>query len=84
MTALTTYEEWQSRAACRGQPAAVFFAPPHFERRSAKLDREARAKAVCTTCTVRKECLAYALRIREAHGIWGGLNEEERARLAPR
>ena len=29
-------------------------------------------------CPVRKECLTFALRIREPHGIWGGLNEMER------
>ncbi len=82
MTALPTYEDWQSQAACRGQSAAIFFAPSHFERKSAKLDREARAKTVCRACAVRRECLAYALRIKEAHGIWGGLNEEERRALA--
>jgi WhiB family redox-sensing transcriptional regulator len=27
---------------------------------------------------VRAECLAYALNIREPHGIWGGLTEAER------
>jgi hypothetical protein len=24
------------------------------------------------------ECLEYAIRIREPHGVWGGLNEIER------
>ncbi len=37
-----------------------------------------RAKAICATCPVREPCLAYALRIREPHGIWGGLSEVER------
>ena len=40
--------------------------------------RERQAKAVCATCPVHKECLDFALRIREPHGIWGGLNEIER------
>ena len=31
-------------------------------------------------CPVRAECLDYALRNSIRHGIWGGLNEEERAR----
>lgn len=84
MTAFPTYDNWQAQAACRGQSAAVFFAPSHFEHKSAKLDRESRAKAVCATCPVRRACLAYALRIREAHGIWGGLNEEERRLVAAR
>jgi WhiB family redox-sensing transcriptional regulator len=29
-------------------------------------------------------CLEYALRIRESHGIWGGLNEYERRQLLRR
>jgi WhiB family redox-sensing transcriptional regulator len=80
--ALHTSEDWQARAACRGQPAAVFFAPAHFERKEARAARERQAKAICAKCEVRSECLAYALRIREPHGIWGGLNESERRALA--
>jgi WhiB family redox-sensing transcriptional regulator len=56
----------------------MFFPPAHFERKDEKLDRERRAKAICATCSVCKECLDYALRIREPHGIWGGHNELER------
>ena len=32
---------------------------------------------------MRQECLAFALRVREAHGIWGGLTEVERRNLFP-
>jgi WhiB family redox-sensing transcriptional regulator len=39
------------------------------------------AKDICARCAVREPCLAYALRIREPHGIWGGLNELERRTL---
>ena len=81
MTALPTHEDWQSQAACRGRTAGVFFPPSHFERKTAKLDREGRAKAICASCPVRKDCLSYALRIREPLGIWGGLNESERRAL---
>ena len=71
-------EEWQDKAACRGPQAAVFFPPSHFERKDEKEVRETRAKAICATCSVRKPCLDFAIRIREPHGIWGGLNEVER------
>jgi WhiB family redox-sensing transcriptional regulator len=71
-------EAWQVRAACRGPQAVVFFPPSHFERKSDKLQREDQAKAICATCVVREPCLQYALRIREPHGIWGGLSEAER------
>jgi len=47
-------------------------------RKDEKAEREQRAKAICASCSVRKDCLEYALRIREPHGIWGGLNELER------
>lgn len=59
----------------------MFFPPAHFERKDEKLDRERRAKAICATCSVRRDCLDYALRIREPHGIWGGLSEVERRSL---
>jgi WhiB family redox-sensing transcriptional regulator len=74
-------EVWQARAACRGPHAPVFFPPPQFERKDEKLAREEQAKAICATCPVREPCLAYALRIREPHGIWGGLSEAERRPL---
>ncbi len=69
---------WQWRAACRGEDAALFFAPNHFEVKEEKAARERRAKAICAGCPVRYECLEYAVRTGEAHGIWGGRNELER------
>lgn len=59
----------------------VFFPPSQFEPKDDKLERESRAKAICAQCPVREPCLRYALRIREPHGIWGGLNETERNEL---
>ena len=72
---------WQFEAACRGQDAGLFFAPSYFEKHEEKEAREAKAKVFCMRCPVRDHCLDYALRIREAHGIWGGLNEMERRQL---
>lgn len=69
---------WQLKAACRGPQAAVFFPPTVPERRDEKRFRESNAKAICEMCSVRDDCLAYALTIREQHGIWGGLSETER------
>ena len=70
---------WQERAACRGMDALLFFGPDD-EARPEREVREAKAKAICTLCPVRVQCLDYALRNSIRHGIWGGLNEEERAR----
>ena len=79
--AVQTEQEWQLKAACRGPQAAVFFPPPQFERKDEKLEREARAKDICRTCSVRTDCLDFALSIREPHGIWGGKSENERRAL---
>ena len=77
-------ETWQLKASCRGPQAEIFFPPAHAERKEEKLQREDRAKAICRTCVVRTECLDYAIRIREPHGIWGGMNEVERKLMLDR
>ena len=46
--------------------------------------RERDAKAICASCAVGPECLQCALRIREAHGIWGGTTELERRAISER
>jgi WhiB family redox-sensing transcriptional regulator len=79
----TIQESWQMKAACRGPESSIFFPPSWSERRDERERREARAKAICGACPVSRECLDFALRVREPHGIWGGLNEaERRSRLA--
>lgn len=73
---------WQDHAACRGLGLELFFGPPDGERydQDAKERREARARAVCASCEVRDDCLTYALAEPEKAGIWGGMDEDERAR----
>jgi len=39
------------------------------------------AKAVCTGCPVRAQCLEHALAHDERFGVWGGTSERERRRL---
>ena len=72
---------WEHKAAWRGPQSQVFFPPPRFERKDEKLAREGRAKAICGQCCVIEDCLSYALKIREPHGIWGGANEAERRQM---
>lgn len=63
---------WWERARCAGRgPSAVFFPADGGD------DRQ--AKAWCTECPVRTECLDWGLE--EAHGVWGGLSHRERRRL---
>ncbi len=87
---LSDYEvEWRDRAACLPLPAIKFFGNDEMESPAERRIREEEAKVVCRTCTVRMECLDYALVTNEQYGIWGGLNEselkaEKRARNARR
>ncbi len=46
----------------------------------ASLEQVAGAKEICARCLVRSECLSFALRTRQAHGVWGGMSEQERIR----
>ncbi len=70
-------------AACKGADLGLFFGPDS-EFVTGRRDREAKAKAICARCPVRPDCLAYALDTREAYGIWGGLNEDERRAILRR
>ena len=81
MAVRTDEEVWRRLAACRGPEATCFFAPTDPEPRHERDAREERARQICVECVVREECLEYALRIREPHGIWGGLNEGQRRAL---
>lgn len=74
-------ETWQTSAACRGPHAVVFFPPARPERKEERLARERAAKEICRPCPVIRDCLDYAIRIREMNGIWGGLNEAERKQI---
>ncbi|WP_035839858.1 WhiB family transcriptional regulator [Kitasatospora azatica] len=78
--AVDHYWDWQLRAACRSSDSSLFF-HPLGERGEAHDNREQAAKQVCARCPVRDACLSHALRVREPYGVWGGLNEEERAEL---
>ena len=72
---------WQNEALCRGNQAALFFPPSTLERKEERERREAKAKAICAVCPVRRNCSEYAMNIREPYGIWGGYTEVERRHL---
>ncbi len=67
--------EWMRDAACRGMDPELFFPARGYTGHDM-----APAKAVCSTCPVIRDCLAYALRNGEKVGVWGGLSEQERRR----
>lgn len=71
-------DEWWSRARCRGLPTEMFFVPDGDRGRS-RLVRETRAKRVCQSCPVLRQCGTYAVSVGERHGVWGALTPMERA-----
>lgn len=71
-----TEQNWRDTAACKGKPTQWWF--------SNKGDYLAvnRAKAICSECPVRSECLEYALKGSELMvGIWGGMSLSQRKRI---
>jgi WhiB family redox-sensing transcriptional regulator len=42
------------------------------------------ALRVCAGCSVRDECLDFALETRQRYGIWGGTTERQRRRMMRR
>jgi WhiB family transcriptional regulator, redox-sensing transcriptional regulator len=68
---------WWHRAACRGADPDLFF-PVAADDSPAYARQVAEAKAVCSGCPVRPECLAYAMEAMPAHGIWAGTTPQER------
>lgn len=70
---------WMASAECLGIDPDLFF-PEGSTGVKARLQIAA-AKAVCSTCTVRIDCLLHAVNQGEEHGIWGGLTEDERRRI---
>jgi WhiB family redox-sensing transcriptional regulator len=74
-------ENWQSRGACIGENPELFF--PIGNTGPAQLQIE-EAKQVCRRCEVREQCLQWALEMKQDHGVWGGLSEDERLALKRR
>lgn len=62
---------WVEDAACAEVDPSLWF--PELG------DNTKEAKAICRRCAVQPECLQYALDTHQAHGVWGGLSERERA-----
>ncbi|MBK3627102.1 WhiB family transcriptional regulator [Streptomyces sp. MBT49] len=68
-------ETWGEHAICRTADPDELFVDGAAQNR---------AKALCTGCPVRTECLAHALDKRIEHGVWGGMTERERRSLLRR
>ncbi|MER6198385.1 WhiB family transcriptional regulator [Streptomyces sp. NPDC001586] len=71
---------WRHEAACRWEDPDLFF--PVGSSGPALVQIE-EAKAVCSRCPVRENCLQWALDGGQDFGVCGGMSEEER-RVAKR
>lgn len=68
-------DDWMSEAACKGLNHLFF--PSPAERPQARERREATARLVCASCSVRTPCREFA-RVNHEYGFWGGESEDER------
>jgi WhiB family redox-sensing transcriptional regulator len=81
---------WRDDAACQTIATDLFFPslawaghvsrPGHGHGPVADAQLAA-AKAVCQTCPVRDECLAYAIDNNEPEGVWGGTDPIDRVAI---
>ena len=62
-------DEWRDRALCADLDTESFYSQD---------DSYTTTRILCHCCPVRAECAATAIRLRDPHGIWGGLSGDER------
>ncbi len=75
--------EWQLHAACRTVDPELFF-HPDGARGTHRAAQERAALEVCASCPVVAPCRRHSLRVPEQYGVWGGLSEDDRARIHAR
>jgi hypothetical protein len=71
--------EWRKKAACANSETDKFFPSKGKEARTQEVISSARL--VCAQCSVRSECLEFAVKNTVMYGIWGGLTREERKKV---
>lgn len=78
----SAFWSWRDRAACIGNDDLFYSAEdePKGERRL----KEKKAKSICVTCPVLDTCRQFAMEEKELYGVWGGLTESERHKIAGR
>lgn len=75
---------WHLLAKCRGEPPQIFF--PEMEKGESGDRYWAKARAICSECPVKAECLSYVLPFEEQtgrrDGFWAGMTPKERDKYA--
>lgn len=78
------HPEWHERANCRLLEQKLFFGDGDGVRPALRRSVLARARAHCTPCATRYDCLLHALTQPEKYGIWGGTSGNDRKKLQAR
>lgn len=78
-TDIAAEADWRQRASCATIVDPDVFFP--IGTTGQALDQIEAAKAICSTCVVKQECLDWALATHQETGVWGGLSEDERRAL---
>lgn len=66
--------DWRRDALCADLDPGIFFP-------DGKGWTPDEAKSICARCPVRFECLDYAMKAKEEHGVWGGTTPAERRKI---
>ncbi len=69
---------WRKNALCRDTDPELFFPVGNTGQ---ALQQISAAKEVCCECTVKTECLEFAIETNQDCGIWGGTSEDERRNI---
>ena len=73
---MTEVRSWRDRAACRDLVTANY--DPFFAGTD---DGTQAAIAICAACSVRDNCLTFAVRTGQQYGVWGGQPQQIIRRL---
>lgn len=67
--------DWRTQANCKNHDTNTFYL-----EQGSKLTNA--IKKICIDCPVRQQCLEYAIKNHERHGIWGGMGHRSRLKYA--
>ncbi|RJQ68108.1 WhiB family transcriptional regulator [Pseudonocardiaceae bacterium YIM PH 21723] len=67
--------DWSERGLCREDDPELWF-PVGFL--GPAMRQTAEAQRVCAACPVAAQCLAWAKKTKQEHGIWGGVRLDDR------
>lgn len=73
---------WRDDGACVGHNDLFYSAED--EPKGVRRRKEEKAVAICAGCAVLDTCRKFAIEAGELYGVWGGMTEGDRHKLAGR